>query len=315
MLNRFRGLVVLALGLSVGLFGQVPGADGNPPLEGQISLKGSDSMDPLIRLWISEFQKRQPKVQIKLESPGSNTAPPALTSGEVQMGHMSREMNSEELAAFQSRRGYPVTRLVVALDAIALYVNRTNPIHRIALGQVDAIYSQSRLSGWDRKIDRWGDLGAAGKWRKKEIRFYGRDEKSGTRVFFDDRVLGKGGKLKAGYQVRDQWGIEEAVAKDPAGIGYGPANYASPEVRMLQVLAWSGMHYPPTVENILNGRYPLTRKLNLYVDKAPGKPMPEAQLAFLRFVLGERGRALVQEYGSVPIARDLAEAQLAGLEK
>ena len=309
-----RILVLLAVGLC--LRAHAPGEAAAPPVvEGSFAMKGSDSMDPLIRLWLSAFQKQNPKVEVKVESRGSGTAPPALTAGEVRLGHMSREMNPEEQAAFQSRHGYAVTRLVVALDALAIYVNRTNPVRRIALGQLDGIYSQTRLSGWDRKLEHWGDLGAGGRWRKRPITFYGRDEKSGTRTFFDERILQKGGVLRAGYQVRDQWGIEEAVSKDLAGIGYGPANYASPEVRMLPVLAWSGMYYLPTVENIVNNRYPLTRRLNLYVDKEPGKPLPPAMAAFLAFVLGPQGQKLVQEYGSVAITRELASTQLLALER
>lgn len=309
MLKPILAMILMTIGF------QGFGADSPTAPVAGFSMKGSDSMDPLIRLWVSEFQKRNPGVEIKVESPGSNTAPPALASGEVRLGHMSREMSLEEQTTFQGRRGYPVTRLVVAMDALGIYVHRTNPLRRVALGQLDAIYSQNRLSGWDKPIRHWGDLGVMGRWRKRDIHFFGRDEKSGTRVFFDDRVLGKGGLVRAGYETRDQWGIEEAIAKDPGGIGYGPTNYVNPDVRVLPVLAWSGMYYLPSTENILNGRYPLTRKLNLYVDKEPGKPLPEALRNFLRFVLGPDGQRLVQEYGSVPIAKDAAATQLLALER
>ncbi|WP_306600446.1 PstS family phosphate ABC transporter substrate-binding protein [Geothrix sp. 21YS21S-2] len=315
MLKRMVALAFLSLGVTAFAFAAGDVQPEKSAIEGHFSMKGSDSMDPLIRLWISEFQKQNPKVEIKIESPGSNTAPPALTAGEVRLGHMSREMNPEEQAAFQSRRGFPVTRLVVAMDALAIYVHRGNPVRRIALGQLDAIYSTTRLSGWDRPLGLWGELGAGGRWRKRPIHVYGRDEKSGSRVFFDEKVLGKGGIIRAGYQARDQWGIEEAVSKDPAGIGYGPANYASSDVKMLPVFACSGMYYMPSTENILNGRYPLTRRLNIYVDKEPGKPLPEAPLAFLKFILGPQGQRLVQEYGSVPVGRDLLEKQLLSLER
>lgn len=314
MLKRALALAFLSLGIGVLGFAAPEPPKVHAVIEGRFSMKGSDSMDPLIRLWISEFQKQNPKVEIKLESPGSNTAPPALTAGEVRLGHMSREMSPEEQAAFRARRGFPVTRLVVAMDALAIYVHRSNPVRRIALGQLDAIYSRTRLSGWDKPIQRWGDLGPGGRWRKREIHVYGRDEKSGSRVFFDEKVLGKGGAVRAGYQARDQWGIEEAVGKDPAGIGYGPANYASPDVKMLPLLACSGMYHMPSTENILNGRYPLTRRLNLYVDKEPGQPLPEALAAFLKFVLGPQGQRLVQEYGSVPVGGELLEKQILSLE-
>ena len=315
MLRRGVAMVWVLLGLQVfaGVDPALPREQ--PALEGTFAMKGSDSMDPLIRLWVDDFQKANPKVEIRLESRGSGTAPPALTLGEVQLGHMSREMTPEEQGAFQARRGHAITRLIVAMDALGIYVHRTNPLRRIALGQLDAIYSKTRLSGWDKVLTTWGDLGGGGRWRKREIHLYGRDEKSGTRSFFDDRILGKGGVLKAGYQTRDQWGIEEAVAKDPSGIGYGPANYANPEVRLLPVLAWSGMYYLPSAENVVNGRYPLSRKLNLYVDKEPGKALPQALLAFLQFVLGPKGQQLVKTYGSVPIAPELGDSQFLALER
>ena len=314
MMRRMMAMLGLILGVQALAMPVQDPPKAAPGLEGILAMKGSDSMDPLIRLWLDKFQKANPRVQIKVESRGSGTAPPALTSGEVRLGHMSREMSAEEQAAFHARRGHAVTRVVVALDALGIYVHKNNPVRRITLGQLDAISSRTRLSGWDKALDVWGDLGAGGRWRKREIHPYGRDEKSGTRTFFDDRILLKGGVLKAGYQTRDQWGIEEAVAQDGGGIGYGPANYANPDVRMLPVLAYTGMYYLPSVENIVNGRYPLSRKLNLYVDKTPGEPLPAPIKAFLQLVLGPAGQQLVQEYGSVPITRSLAESQLLALE-
>ena len=314
MMRRMVAVFGFMLGIQVLAAPAQDPPKARPGVEGILAMKGSDSMDPLIRLWLDKYQKANPAVQVKVESRGSGTAPPALTAGEVRLGHMSREMSPEEQAAFQSRQGHAVTRVVVALDALGIYVHKNNPVRRITLGQLDAIYGRTRLTGWDKSLDVWGDLGAGGRWRKREIHPYGRDEKSGTRTFFDDRVLLKGGILKPSYQVRDQWGIEEAVAQDGGGIGYGPANYANPDVRLLPVLAYTGMYYLPTVENIVNGRYPLSRKLFIYVDKLPGEPLPPAIKAFLQLILSPEGQQLVQEYGSVPIARTLAETQLRALE-
>ena len=279
-------------------------------LQGSFKMKGSDSVDPLIRLWITEFEKLQPKVAIEVDSPGSNTAPPALISGQAQLGHMSREMSAGEIGAFTAAKGHPPTRLVVAMDALAVFVQAKNPLKRILLDQVDAIYSCTRRTGWDRPLERWGDLGLRGPWRELDIHLYGRDENSGSRIFFMEHVLGKGGQFRKGYQTRDQFGVIEAVAKDPAGIGYGPLNYANPEVRMLPVVALgSAKEYLPTLDNILNGKYPLTRKPSIYVDKEPGKPFPEPQRAFLEFILSREGQRIVQDYGSVAIPADLVEEQ------
>ena len=306
----------ISIGLSVIPASAVTPANAGIEPKDSFSMRGSDSIDPLVRLWVSEFSKRHAEVAIQVESPGSNTAPPALANGEIQLGHMSREMNADELAAFQARRGYPPTRLIVAIDALGIYVHRANPLGRILVDQVDAIYSRTRLNGWDRPLERWEDLGLNGPLRRFDIHFYGRDANSGTRVFFEEKVLGRGGAVRRGYQERDQWGVVEAVAKDPAGIGYGPVNYANPDVRLVPVVALgSGKGFLPSLENIISGRYPLTRWLNLYLDKAPGRPLPAALAGFLRFVLGPEGQRLVQEYGSVPVTKELVQSQLQALEQ
>lgn len=309
----WRWLISLAIPMvSLVLPGAEAGAASyvlRPGLEGRLVMKGSDSMDPLVRLWVTEFTKRQPGVQFDVTSHGSGTAPPALMAGESDLGHMSREMTADEISAFAARKGHPPTRVIVAVDALGIFVHPSNPLKRVLIAQIDAIYSQKRLGGWELSLETWGHLGVRGDWRKRDIHIYGRDANSGTRAFFQEQVLRKGDFAK-GYQERDQWGVVEAVAKDANGIGYGPFNYAGTDVRMLPVVPSGSSHgYAPTLANILDGKYPLTRRLTIYLDPAAGGAGSAARRAFLEFILSREGQQLVADYGSVPLPPELREEQ------
>lgn len=287
-----------------------------PPkaLEGELTLVGSDSMEPLVILWFDAFQKFHPQAHLKAISKGSATAPPALAEGRCAVGPMSRAMEAEEEAKVEAALGAKPMRLLVAYDALAIWVNRANPIQRLTLEQLDAIFSATKKRGWELPMDTWGDLGLRGAWRKRGIQPFGRDPLSGTRAFFKEKVLQKGEfspRCKVGG---DQWAVVEAPGKNAAGISYGPLNYAEPIVR--QVPLSPGCGKPgvlPTRENIAKGSYPLTRALSLYLAQGPKAPSPELAKEFLRFVLSKEGQDLVTAYGAVPVAQELAESQLQGL--
>jgi len=282
-------------------------------LEGKIRIIGSDSMDPLIRLWVQEFQKRQPKVDFQITSHGSGTAPPALTKGEAEIGAMSREMNAKELAAFTAQLGYAPTSLCVGFDALAIFVNRRNPLKRISIEQLDAIYSETRLAGWATPIRTWRDLAGQG-WRTSIIRPYTRDEKSGTRALFMEQVAQKGGLLRKEIEVADQMGILEAIGQNVRAIGYGPTNYLNPQVRLVP-LAAKGSQTPlePTTKNIRTGDYALARRLYFYVNLPASTPLTPALHTFLKFVLSKNGQDLATGYGAVSLDPSFADSQASQL--
>ncbi|MBI3132251.1 MAG: phosphate ABC transporter substrate-binding protein [Acidobacteria bacterium] len=284
-------------------------------LEGELLLVGSDSMDPLLRLWIEEFQKRHPRARIDAISKGSLTAPPALAERRTVLGPMSRPMKEAEAEGVEKVLGFRPQQFIVAYDALAIWVHRDNPLRRLTLEQLDAIYSKTRNQGWEVPIRTWGDLGLRGAWKRRDIVPYGRDGLSGTRGFFDEHALGKG-QVNGAYQVAgDQWAVVEAPGKDPQGISYGPVNYAEPSVRQLPLVPIYGREgILPTAQTIATGRYPLTRMLSIYAAADGAHPLPELAREFLRFILSPEGQALVAGYGSVPIAPELAASQVMRLE-
>lgn len=272
-------------------------------------------MDPLLRLWIEEFQKRHPQAHVEALSKGSLTAPPALAERRTVLGPMSRPMKEAEAGLVEKALGFRPQQFVVAYDALAIWVHRDNPLRRLTMEQLDAIYSKTRNQGWEVPIRTWGDLGLRGAWKRRDIVPYGRDGMSGTRGFFDEQALGKG-QVNQAYQVAgDQWAVVEAPGKDPRGISYGPVNYGEPTVRQLPLVPVYGREgILPTLQTISSGRYPLTRVLSIYAAADETHPLPELARAFLKFILSREGQALVSGYGSVPISAELAASQSAWLE-
>ena len=285
-------------------------------LQGTVRLKGSDSIDPLVRLWIQEFQKVQTEVQFSITSHGSATAPPALLKDEADLGHMSRTMDDKELEAFRTQFGYAPTGVTVAFDALAIYVNRKNPIKTLSIPELDAIYGSTRLAGAERSIEGWWQFRLPKSVVQRYwVRPYSRDENSGSRAFFNEKVLQKGGKLKETARIKDQMGVMDVISHDINAIGYGPESYKNPLVRMVPLIGLKAeTAYLPTLENIQSGRYALSRTLYLYLNQAPGKPLQPAVKAFLEFVLSGVGQDLAKGYGSAPLTPELATTELAKIQ-
>jgi phosphate transport system substrate-binding protein len=277
------------------------------PVAGELRSVGSDSMEPLMALWGEDFKKFHPRVSTLFICKGSGTAPKALIEGSALMGQMSREMNEGELAAFQAKFGYAPTRIPVAVDALVVYVNASNPIKQLRMEEIDAIFSTTRKGGAKQDLLTWGDLGLGGDWKQRDIRAYGRDENSGTRAFFKEQVLRKGDFKPGVKALLDQFALVEAPAVDGGGISYGPLQYANRMVKGLPVASFKSDRFiEPTLETIQKGTYPLTRFLYIYVNKAPGKALDPALKEFLRFVLSKEGQAGVGSFGAVPIPADFA---------
>lgn len=284
------------------------------PVSGELKSVGSDSMEPLMILWGEDFKKFHPRVNTLFICKGSATAPRALIEGSAIMGQMSREMNDQELAAFQVKYGYAPTRIPVAVDALVVYVNANNPIKQLRMEEIDAIFSTTRRGGGKHDILRWGDLGLGGDWKLRDIQTYGRDENSGTRAFFKEHALKKGDFKPTVKTYMDQFAVVEAPSVDGGGISYGPLQYANQMVKGVPVASFNSDRFiEPTLESIQKGTYPLTRFLYIYVNKAPGKPLDPTVKEFMRFVLSREGQAGVSSFGAIAIPGDLAAMGLGKL--
>ena len=284
-------------------------------ISGNASSIGSDTMNNLMALWLEGFRKFYPNVRIQIEGKGSSTAPPALIEGTAQFGPMSRPMKSTEEDKFEQQFGYKPTPMRTSLDALAVFVNKDNPIEGLSLPQVDAIFSKTRRSEYARDITAWGQLGLKGTWTGAPISLYGRNSASGTYGFFKDHALYKGDYKD---QVKEQPGsasVVQGITADRFGVGYSGIGYVTSGVRIVPLSKKEGGDFKAgSLENVLNGSYPLGRFLYLYINKAPGKPLDPMVREFCRYIFSKEGQEVVIKDGYMPVPFEVAQAELAKLQ-
>ena len=281
-------------------------------VSGNLNSIGSDTMNNMMTLWSEGFRKHYPNVNIGVEGKGSSTAPPALQEGTAQFGPMSREAKASEQDKFERTHGHKMTQLRPALDALAVYVNKDNPLNEITLEQIDAIFSKSRNRGLRESIATWGQLGLTGDWANRPISMYGRNSASGTYGFFKEISL-KGGDYKD--TVKEMSGsatVVIAVTDDRFGIGYSGIGYATSGVKKLRIAEKQGAPYiEADSDNVYNEKYPLRRFLFVYINKAPGKPLSPLVREFCAYMFSKDGQRGVIKDGYFPIPAALVEKEIA----
>jgi len=156
---------------------------------GNLSSVGSDTLANLMTLWAESYKKLYPNVNIQIQAAGSSTAPPALTEGTANIGPMSRAMKDEEIQAFEKKYGYKPTAIPVAIDALAVFVHKDNPIVGLDMNQVDAMFSTTRTCGAATSIDNWGQAGLTGAWAIRNLHLFGRISVSCTYGYFKEHAL------------------------------------------------------------------------------------------------------------------------------
>lgn len=284
-------------------------------VSGNVNSIGSDTLNNLMTLWAEGFRKQYPNVKIQIEGKGSSTAPPALIEGTAQLGPMSRTMKNTEIDAFERKFRYKPTAFPVAIDALAVYVNKDNMVKGLTMPQVDAIFSKSRRWGHSENIQSWKQAGAADGLGNEPISIYGRNSASGTYGFFKEHAL-KNGDFKD--EVKEQPGsasVVQSVSEDQAGIGYSGIGYLTSNVRAVPLAEKDGMPYmEATQRNADNGSYPLWRHLYLYVNKAPDKPLDPIVKEFIKFIYSKEGQKVVIKDGFFPLKAETIEQELKKLD-
>ena len=284
-------------------------------VSGNLNSIGSDTLNNLMTMWAEGFRKKYPNVNIQIEGKGSSTAPQALVAGTAQLGPMSREMKNSEIDAFVKKYGYKPTKIAVAIDTIALFVNKDNPLKSLSLQQVDAIFSKNRKRGYPSAITTWGQLGVTGKMAAQPISLYGRNSASGTYGFFKEQALAKG-DFKS--MVKEQPGsasVVQGITKDKNGIGYSGIGYKTSGVKILALSVKAGQPaYEATYANALTNKYPLSRFLYIYIALDPKKPLPKLTEEFLKFVLSKEGQEIVIKDGFLPLTGQMSAKNLSILK-
>jgi phosphate transport system substrate-binding protein len=319
-------IMASAIGLSVALGSPVfaagakvdsslPSYQRSSGVSGNLSSVGSDTLANLMTLWAEEYKRVYPNVNIQIQAAGSSTAPPALTEGTSNLGPMSRKMKSKELQKFEEKYGYKPTVIRVALDALAVYVNKDNPVKGMTIPEVDAVFSSTRKCGYPKDISTWGDLGLTGNWVNQKIQIYGRNSVSGTYGYFKKKALCKGDYKSSVNEQPGSASVVQSVTSSLNGIGYSGIGYKTSGVRAVPLTKKAGKPFiDASNENALNGTYPLARFLYIYVNKQPNKPLAPLEREFIKMVLSKQGQMVVVKDGYIPLPASVAEAELAKLK-
>ncbi|GAA4901242.1 phosphate ABC transporter substrate-binding protein PstS family protein [Ferrimonas pelagia] len=307
-----------ALGLICGLLSSASRAEVDPTLpeyqrisgvSGNLSSAGSDTLANMMTLWAEDFRRHYPNVNPQIQAAGSSTAPPALTEGTSQFGPMSRKMKPSEEEAFVKRYGYKPTAIRVAIDALAVFVHKDNPISGLTIEQVDAIFSTTQKCGGE-PIQRWGELGLQGSWAARDIQLYGRNSVSGTYGYFKKKGLCKGDFKPSVNEQPGSASVVQSVSTSLNAIGYSGIGYQTAGVRAVP-LAKRGTHFiEATAETASTGSYPLSRYLYVYVNKHPNKPLEPVVAEFIKFTLSQQGQRVVEKDGYVALPRAVVAKDL-----
>lgn len=326
IVTKRKSLAVLVMGLTIacGARAEAPAAiDAGVPeyvkgsgVSGSLSSVGSDTLANLMTLWAEEFKRLYPNVTIQIQAAGSSTAPPALTEGTATLGPMSRQMKSEELESFEAKHGYKPTAIPVAVDALAVYVHKDNPIKGLSVPQVDAIFSATRACGYERDLQTWGDLGLTGELKNQKIQLFGRNSVSGTYGYFKETALCKGDFKNSVNEQPGSASVVQGITKSINGIGYSGEGYRTSGVRLVPLAKKDGSAFVEvTPATALSGKYPLSRYLFIYVNKHPNESLPPLEAEFLKMVLSKTGQMVVVKDGYIPLPAKVVNKYLPKLTK
>jgi phosphate transport system substrate-binding protein len=323
MVKRALVGTAITIAATAVIFGQAVQVDPALPayqrtsgVSGSLSSVGSDTMNNMMTLWAEGLRKFYPNVKVQVEGKGSSTAPPALIAGTAQFGPMSRQMRATEIDQFEAKYGFKPTELKTSYDALAVYVHKDNPIEKLTLAQVEAIFSKGRKRGYKENITTWGQLGLTGDWAKRPISLYGRNSASGTYGFFKEHTL-KNGDFKD--TVKEQPGsasVVQGITEDRFGIGYSGIGYRTSGVKAVALAETDkGPFAAGSYQDVTSGKYPLWRFLYIYVNKAPGKPLDPLVGEFTKMIYSKEGQEAVVKDGYMPLPAAIAKAEWAKVAK
>jgi phosphate transport system substrate-binding protein len=250
-----------------------------------ITIKGSDTMVLLGQRWAEVYMGKNPGVRIQVTGGGSGTGIAALINGTTDICESSRPMKDKEKADVRAKRGKEAVEIPVAVDGLAIYLHETNPVTELSLDQLKQIYTG--------KITNWKEVGG----KDAQIVLYSRENNSGTYAYFKEHVLGNQDFHPRAQTLPGTAAVTNAVSKDPRAIGYGGIAYAK-GIRHAQIK--KDPHGPaiePSMENVLSGKYPISRYLFWYLA---GQPTGEIK-RLIDWVLSPEGQQIVQAVGYYPL--------------
>ena len=268
-------------------------------LRGVVTSIGSSTTTNLIARASAQFRRIYPDVKPQMTAGLTGIGPPALLAGRAEIVPMSRPLTGEEIGRFVAKYGYPPTEIVIAADALAVYVEKRNPLSGLTLGRLDGMFAAAPHCG--SAVETWGQAGLAGEWADRPVNLYGYGPEDGVSQVFRQQVLG-GGEYRLAMVVEPAGSsVVQGVAADPSGVGVASIFFASKRVRAVPVSGSDGRFYDPSAANVQNRSYPLIRSLTVCVNKPPHRPLPRPAAEFLRFLLSREGQDVIAAEGAIPL--------------
>jgi len=279
---------VLTLLLCACLFSSAAAAAKN-----SVKVKGSDTMVNLAQSWAEKYMEVKPAVFLAVTGGGSGTGLSSLISGTCDIAMSSREIKEKEIA-LAGQKGIAPYEIKVALDGLAVVVNRQNPVNKLTLEQLARIFTG--------EISNWKELGGT----DEKIVVLSREVNSGTHVYFKEHVLRRGnpqGKEEfaaSALLLSSSQAIADEIAQNPGAIGYYGMGYISAKQKPVLVAGDAKSEYEaPTIENVISGKYPISRPLFFYLN---GKPQGMIK-DFVDYCLSKEGQDIVLKTDFVPVNR------------
>ena len=282
---------------------KIPGYQPIPSLSGDLRVEGSETMKSVTEAWAEQLRLLYPSLKVSVSSRGSETGLALLFEGKAQIAAMSRRMHQQEIVEFKREFGYEPTEVPVGIDALAIYVNKDNPLQGLTLAELDAIFSSERRRGLLYDLRQWSDFMLEGDWNDTPIRLYSPNQLHGTTTFFREHVC-KGASLKKQVDMRaGTASVVVAVGQDRLGIGFSGIGFRTSAVRAVPLASVAGGRYvEPTFQTATDGSYPLRRPLYLYINRAPNSPVSPAIAEYVKFALSQQGQRIVvtKDYYPLP---------------
>lgn len=258
-----------------------------------IQIKGSDTMVNLGQAWAEKYMNIHQTDFVAVTGGGSGTGLSSLISGTCDIAMSSRNIKGKEITLAQ-KKGINPTEFKVALDGLAVVVNPANPIGQLTLDQLAGIFTG--------RIVNWKEIGG----RDEQIVVLSREVNSGTHLYFKEHVLRKNDPnskeefVPSALMLSSSQAIADEVASNPAAIGYYGMGYISPKQKPIAVAKDEKSEYvPPLIENVINGRYPISRPLFVYTNGVPQGLVKK----FIDYMLSKEGQDVVLATDFVPIIK------------
>ncbi len=279
-------------------------------LTGDLRITCETSAEPLMKLWVERFAKLQPGLEIIAKGTSPLASTPMVASGAYEIGFPARELWNSETENFRKIRGYEPTVVMVGLGAhrtegltpaLGVFVNASNPLERITLEQLDAIYSTERRRGAPSEIRTWGDLGLTGEWAGRPVEAYIHRLPNGIDYFIQE-IVAKGADFKKSViqlpmrrgKVGPDQLIADVTAQNPGAIGFGCLGSVVPGMKTLALAENSAKpYYTGTLEEVKRMDYPLARPIYMVIDREPGAALAPKIAEFLKFILSQEGQETI----------------------